>query len=69
MDRELSALELRLYKFLDDVDSATEFDYTPDRWAKICRMVSKCKDDCKVQFGVVNNGYSLHIHLPFEPEA
>lgn len=66
MERELTALEQRLYKFLDDVDTQTEFDLSVDRWAKLCRMVRKCKEDCKVEFGVVNNGYSLHIKLPFE---
>ena len=67
MERELTALEHRLYKFLDDVDTQTEFDLSADRWAKLCRMAQKCKQDCKVEFGVINNGYSLHIQLPFEP--
>ena len=68
MERELTALEQRLYKFLDDVDSLTEFDLTPQKWTKIREYVNRCKDDCKVQYGVVNNGYSLHIKLPFEFE-
>lgn len=25
-----------------------------------------CKEDCKTSYGVVNNGYSLHIELPFD---
>jgi uncharacterized protein YerC len=66
MERELTALEHRLYKFLDDMDSILEFDMLPQRWSKMNAMVKKCKEDCRVEFGVVNNGYSTHIQLPFD---
>lgn len=32
MQRELTALEHRLYKFLDDVDSITEGELTASKW-------------------------------------
>ena len=35
MQRELTALEHRLYKFLDDVDSITEGELTASKWEKI----------------------------------
>ena len=66
MERELTALEQRLYKFLDDMD--TQLDYAPTkiRWELLRDKMKKCKQDCMVEFGVINNGYSLHIELPFD---
>lgn len=66
MERELTALEHRLYKFLDDMDSCLEYEPTKERWEKMREKMKKCKEDCQVQYGVVNNGYSLHIELPFD---
>lgn len=66
MERELTALEHRLYKFLDDVDSLAEFMSDDAYCNKLRDKVQKCKEDCQVVFGVVNNGYSLHIKLPFD---
>lgn len=68
MERELTALEHRLYKFLDDMDSYLEYEPTKERWEKMCEKMKRCKEDCQVQYGVVNNGYSLHIELPFDVE-
>lgn len=68
MQRELTALEHRLYKFLDDVDSITEGELTASKWEKIRSYMRGCKEDCKTSYGVVNNGYSLHIELPFDVE-
>ena len=28
--------------------------------------MKRCKEDCKVKYGVINNGYSLHVELPFD---
>ena len=66
MERELTALEHRLYKFLDDMDTYLEYEPTDERWEKMREKMKKCKEDCQVQYGVVNNGYSLHIELPFD---
>ncbi len=66
MERELTGLEQRLYKFLDDMDTHLEYDPSPERWEIMRSKMKKCKQDCKVEFGVINNGYSLHIKLPFE---
>ena len=66
MERELTALEQRLYKFLDDMDSHLEYEPTTERWELMREKMKKCKQDCMVQFGVINNGYSLHIELPFD---
>lgn len=68
MERELSALEHRLYKFLDDMDTHLEYEPTKEMWEKMRNKMEKCKEDCKVVYGVVNNGYSLHIELPFDCE-
>ena len=68
IERELTGLEQRLYKFLDDIDSIVEYDATPERWERIREKMKKCKEDCKVSYGVINNGYSLHIELPFDIE-
>lgn len=68
MQRELTALEHRLYKFLDDVDSITEGELTASKWEKIRNYMRRCKEDCNTSYGVVNNGYSLHIELPFDVE-
>ena len=69
MERELTALEHRLYKFLDDVDSIVEFMPNDAYCNKLRNKVQKCKQDCQVEFGVVNNGYSLHIKLPFDVDS
>ena len=66
MQRELTALEHRLYKFLDDVDTITEGELTASKWEKLRSYMRGCKEDCKTSYGVVNNGYSLHIELPFD---
>ena len=68
MERELTALEHRLYKFLDDMDTILENEVSPVRWERMRDKLRKCKQDCKLDYGVVNNGYSLHIHihLPYE---
>jgi len=67
--RELTGLEQRLYQFLDDIDTIVEYPITESRWELIRQKMKKCKEDCKVSFGVVNNGYSLHVELPFIPNA
>jgi hypothetical protein len=66
--RELTGLELRLYQFLDDVDTIVEYPMTESRWELMRQKMKKCKEDCKVSFGVVNNGYSLHVELPFDAD-
>ena len=66
MERELTGLEQRLYKFLDDMDTHLEYNPSPERWEIMRNKMKKCKQDCMVEYGVVNNGYSLHIHLPYE---
>lgn len=66
MERELTGLELRLYKFLDDMDTHLEYEPSPERWKLMRDKMKKCKQDCMVEFGVINNGYSLHIELPFD---
>ena len=63
--RELTGLEQRLYKFLDKVDDIVEYDLTEKRWESLRFAMKQCKEDCRTMYGVVNNGYSLHIHLPF----
>lgn len=64
--RELSALECRLYKFLDDIDTILEYDVLPAHWELMRDKLKKCKQDCEVVYGVVNNGHSLHIHVPYQ---
>lgn len=64
--REFTGLEQRLYQFLDDIDTIVEYPMTESRWELIRQKMNKCKEDCKVSFGVVNNGYSLHVELPFD---
>ena len=66
MERELTSLEHRLYDFLDAVDTILEYDVSPARWELLREKMKKCKQDCEVEYGVVNNGYSLHIRLPYE---
>lgn len=66
MERELTALEQRLYKFLDNMDTILEYDASSSRWELMRNKMEKCKQDCKVEYGVVCNWYSLHIHLPYE---
>lgn len=68
MERELTALEQRLYKFLDNVDSHLEYEPTKERWELLREKTEKCKQDCIAAFGVINNGYSLHIELPFDAD-
>lgn len=67
--RELTGLEQRLYQFLDDIDTIVEYPMTESRWNLIRQKMQKCKVDCKVSYGVVNNGYSLHVELPFIPNT
>lgn len=64
--RELTGLEQRLYTFLDRVDDIVEYDLTETRWESLRSAMKQCKEDCRTMYGVVNNGYSLHIHLPFD---
>lgn len=66
IERELTGLEQCLYKFLDNVDTLIEGDCNDKRWAAIKSRMKRCKDECKTLFGVVCNGYSLHIELPFD---
>lgn len=66
MERELTGLEQRLYRFLDDMDIILEYDATSSSWERMRDKMKQCKEDCETCYGVVNNGYSLHIHLPYE---
>lgn len=64
--RELTNLEERLYAFLDFADSTLEYDVSQKSWVKLREAMKRCKEDCKVKYGVINNGYSLHVELPFD---
>lgn len=64
--RELTNLEERLYDFLDFADSTLEYDVSQKSWEKLREAMKRCKEDCKVKYGVINNGYSLHVELPFD---
>ena len=64
--RELTNLEERLYEFLDLADSTLEYDVSQKSWEKLREAMKQCKEDCKVKYGVINNGYSLHVELPFD---
>lgn len=64
--RELSNLEERLYAFLDLADSTLEYDVSQMSWVNLREAMKRCKEDCKVKYGVINNGYSLHVELPFD---
>ena len=64
--RELTNLEERLYDFLDYADGVLEYDVSQKSWERLREAMKKCKEDCKVKYGVINNGYSLHIELPFD---
>lgn len=64
--RELTNLEERLYDFLDFADSTLEYDVSQKSWEKLRAAMKQCKEDCKVKYGVINNGYSLHVELPFD---
>lgn len=64
--RELTNLEERLYDFLDFADSTLEYDATQKSWERLREEMKRCKEDCEVKYGVINNGYSLHVELPFE---
>ena len=64
--RELTNLEKRLYAFLDYADSTLEYDVSQNSWVKLREAMKRCKEDCKVNYGVINNGYSLHVELPFD---
>lgn len=64
--RELTNLEERLYDFLDLADSTLEYDVSQKSWEKLRDAMKRCKEDCKVKYGVINNGYSLHVELPFD---
>lgn len=64
--RELTNLEQRLYAFLDLADSTLEYDVSQNSWVKLREAMKRCKEDCKVKYGVINNGYSLHVELPFD---
>ena len=63
--RELTNLEERLYDFLDYADGVLEYDVSQKSWERLREAMKKCKEDCKVKYGVINNGYSLHVELPF----
>ena len=64
--RELTNLEERLYDFLDFADGILEYDVSQKSWEKLREAMKLCKEDCKVKYGVINNGYSLHVELPFD---
>lgn len=64
--RELTNLEERLYDFLDFADGILEYDVSQKSWEKLRDAMKRCKEDCKVKHGVINNGYSLHVELPFD---
>jgi len=64
--RELTNLEERLYDFLDFADSTLEYDVSQKSWEKLREAMKRCKEECKVKYGVINNGYSLHVELPFD---
>ena len=64
--RELTNREERLYDFLDFADSNLEYDVSQKSWEKLREAMKRCKEDCKVKYGVINNGYSLHVELPFD---
>lgn len=64
--RELSNLEERLYDFLDYADGVLEHDVSQKTWEILREAMKKCKEDCMVKYGVINNGYSLHVELPFD---
>lgn len=64
--RELTNLEERLYDFLDFADGILEYDVSQKSWEKLREAMKRCKEDCKVKYGVINNGYSLHVELPFD---
>lgn len=66
LKRELTCLEERLYNFLDFVDSTLEYDVSQKSWEKMREAMKRCKEDCAVKYGVINNGYSLHVELPFD---
>lgn len=66
--RELTNLEERLYDFLDFADSTLEYDVSQKSWEKLREAMKLCKEDCKVKYGVINNGYSLHVELPFDAD-
>ena len=66
MERELTNLEYRLLKFLDMVDTITEGEGNSEKWFSIKERMKQCKEDCKVEFGLVSNEYCHYIHLPFE---
>lgn len=64
--RELTNLEQRLYAFLDLADSTLEYDVSKMSWVNLREAMKRCKEDCTVKYGVINNGYSLHVELPFD---
>ena len=66
--RELTNLEERLYDFLDFADSTLECDVSQKSWEKLREAMKRCKEDCKVKYGVINNGYSLRVELPFDAD-
>ena len=64
--RELTGLEQRLYKFVDTVDTILEYDQCERRWNYLRAQLRQCQSDCRTLYGLINNGYSLHIQLPFD---
>ena len=64
--RELTGLEQRLYEFMDKVDDVLEYDPCERRWNYLRDKLRERKEDCRTTYGVVNDGYSLHIRLPFD---
>lgn len=72
--RELTGLEQHLYKFMDIVYDTLEYDTCEkglcdnlhEKKLEFLRgKLKQYKDECK-KYGVVNNGYYLHIRLPFD---
>ena len=64
--RELTNLEERLYDFLDFADSILDSNLSQKSWEMLREAMRRCKADCEVKYGVINNGYSLHVELPFD---
>ena len=64
--RELTGLEQRLYEFVDQIDTVLEYECSEERWKYLRDQLLQCQRDCMTMYGLVNNGYSLHIQLPFD---
>ena len=64
--RELTGLEQRLYEFVDQIDTVLEYECSEERWNCMRVYLKRCQSDCRTLYGLINNGYSLHIQLPFD---